>query len=392
MGVPNLSNARTDLYKCREDPDNYGVLLAGASMRLLNLATESIQGKPEIKRSEESTSDLLPGEMKRVGTKSDGSITCDLRLGPQLDEFIEEGLGDTFSTALAISSNAISFAAVDNSFSGAPLSAVVVNTWIKIGGTGGVAGNRGDAYVLSKPTSTKCILMGLAIADESASATVTVTGQYVRNGVKSLSSTYERKHTDRTTTPFQAIPGCLTNGLQMSFSARELIKVTVNVVGLFPLDESASTVGLSAATAADVGESMDMSTNMRAFRQNGVLSGNIKMFDFNLQNNFEEVPIGQQTDPDGYSPSVKALTGNIEGFLRDGEARRALMYNFSEMDFHFAKKPAAGGTYYFSFFRCKSTNAGDVPKESRTGPGMLKCSWEAMRHANGFWMQVCKLP
>jgi hypothetical protein len=391
-----MSNARTEMYYCLEDPNNYGELLAGAAMQLVNLISENIEEKPETKRSEEGTADLLPGQLKKVGEKSEGSLSFELRPGKQLDDFLQVGMMRAWTNELNITSNAVTFAESDNSISGAALTNIAARTWIRLGRDGMEEGdpNTGDAWVLSKPTATKAILAYLALEDEAPGEDVWIRGKRTWNGVDPYSVMFERKHTDKPTNPFQAIPGFLFNSMQMTFTAKEIVKVEISGMGLWPLDDAALSIANPVAPlGADTGEVLDVSNNLIGFRQNGVLNGNFRQFSFQVQNNYEEIPLGSQTEPDGYSPGVKALTGNFDGYLTDGEQRRDLARKFQDIEIHFGKHTSLAdkATYYFTFFKLKSTGGGRSPKENKTGPGMIKCPWESDKPEDSIWMQVCKL-
>lgn len=392
-----MSNAKTEFYYCLEDPANYGQLLAGAAMKLVNLISENIEEKRDTARSEEASADLLPGQLKEVGRHSEGSLSFELRPGKQLDDFLKAGLMNPWSSELGIASDAITFAELDNSISGAPLAAVKARTWIRLGRAGmtlGVTTNTGDAWVVSKPTSTKAILAYVVLEDEAAGEDVWIRSTDIHNGVTPYSVMFERKHTDKATNPFQAIPGWLLDSMTVTLTAKEIVKVEVSGKGLWPLDDSATSIANPVTPlAADTGEVLDASTNLTKVLQNGVQTGNIKAFSWTATNGFEEIPVGGDLEPDGYSPGVKNLTGNFDGYLTDTEARRDLARKFQDLELHIAKgtRLALGETYYFTFFKMKSTGGGRSPKDAKTGPAMLKFPWESDKPSDSIWMQVCKL-
>lgn len=393
--IKPLVNNRKELYYAWEDPDNPGELLSGAALRLMNLISENIEGKSTTVRSEESNASLLPGEMKRVGEESEGTLSFTARPGTQFEDMLAFMLMSTWSTELAISSNAITFAASDNSISGTPLSAVQPRTWINLWRTGAVVTdpNVGRAFVVSKPTSTKCILAYIVISDETAGTTVKVRGQFIRNGVTQRTIMLERKTTDHATTPFQALPANVCESMQMSIGARGLIKVTVQVKGDWPMDKSASSISSETSLAADTGEELDASTNLVALHQNGSLTANLSSLEFTHGNAQDPVPLGGTPRLDSYSPGTKALTGSLDGYETSTETRAAWARNFADIELHVALMSARTNrpTYIVTFFLLKGTKDGSVGKEGGKGPSMLKLPFESNRPADNIWMQVCKL-
>lgn len=386
--------SRIALRKRREV--TYGVFDAG-SMRTLNIATEALKGATTIKRSAVGKSNRLPGPRRKVAVSGAGNVVVDLTYGVQMDEFLEEAFCSTFTTALAISSSAISFAAADNSINGTALfAAVVAGTWIRVKVTGATPSGWTSQYVfvVSKPSNDKLIVAYQTLANLAAGPTITIVGSHLRNGTTLLSSTYERDNADLTTDRYQAYRGQVVSSMELRFNFEEIIQATFNLTGLGP--DAVSSTSIASPAVAVAAESMatimDVSNNMRAFRSNGSLDGNIKSLTLTLNNNSEYIKLAQQLNPDGISLGVAALSGTLEGYLVDTSARRDLAYDDDPDNLHWFTTDDAGDTYVWTIFRAFYSDMGDVPKSGNQGPVPFALAFEADEDTvyADTWIQCCK--
>jgi hypothetical protein len=429
MSLATLDQSKIRIRKRREmvgDRTLYGVVdTAGpGGPRVLNLADESLKGSPEFRRSGISKANQLPGPRRRVYQGGAGTINFELAPGPQSDEIIEEGMCAEFTAALGISEATISAAASDNSLNGSggsEFASVLAGQWITIGGftggndnnTDGVGGVPLAAYVVSKPSDAKLILAYHTLTDEAAGDTVTVEGLTCRNGTTLISSTYEREQTDATTDRFQHYPGTVMSSIEFQLTFNEILKVVAQVVSMSPrgfvdpADETGSGKadesvwnGLTDVTESVVDKTTDMSNNVRAFRDGGALSGNIKALTINHQLNVEPIQAGMVTDPLGQSLGTKGLTGSLSGYLIDENGRVVKAFNSTPTDFHFMVIPdeeafgADAPIYIFTVYQAVFNEMGDSPKASAIGPTMLDLNFECDESPDypDVWLQVTKIP
>lgn len=424
--LATLDQSAIRLRKKREmvnDRSLYGTPITGSSPRVLNFVDESLKGSPEFRRSGIGKPSQLPGPRRRVHQGSAGSITLELIPGAQTDEFIEEGMNEEFSSALGISATTISAAASDNSLNGSggsEFANVEPGQWIQLDGmstaannTDGASGRPYGAMVLSKPSDAKIILAYHTLTDESAGATVTVEGEYCRNGTKPISSTYERDQSDATTDRYQHYPGVMVTGIDFQFTFNEICRMVCNLTGMSPrgfIDPASETGSGKANTSiwngqSDVTETFtrkvtDMSNNVRAFRDGGALSGNIKAFNVSHELNVEPIQAGMTLDPQGQSLGTKGLSGALSGFLIDADGRVAKAWGSTPTDFHIMVIPDAGvfgagvPIYVLTVFEAVFSEMGDSTKTANTGPSMLDLTWEGNESATyaDAWFQVTKLP
>lgn len=364
----------------------FGTVPTG-NYKILNLVDEGLRGNPGTATSEEATSDRLPNQSKRVSLDGGGPIQFDLRLGDQADDFFEEAMCNTFSTPLAISSTAISFAASDNSMNGTGLfGSLVPNQVIRLGGS--AEDNNGDVLVVSA-TANKVVLGWITVTDESAGPTITVTGSYLQHGSQKLSRTVQRRHTDFSTKPYQVYAGQRVNTLGARFTFRELIRMSAEFMGLMPAIRT-GTPAASGYDAADTGESLDVSNNMSLHRYDGTIGGNIRSVEFNWSNNMEYVPVAQTPSPDDVSLGDITLSGSYSAYVTDAAAILDDAYNHEAVSLSWSIQPAAGGAYFFVLPRVKFTESGDTPKSGKRGPCMLDLSWEAERSAGNQILVISK--
>jgi hypothetical protein len=414
-GQLNLS--RIQLRKRREV--TYGVVDVGQP-RVLNIVTEGLQGQPTWVRSAMATAQQLPGPRRRVHVAGAGPVAVELTPGAQMDEFIEEGLGGTFAGDLNISAVTISAAAADNSLNGSggsEFANVLPGMWVRVLGFSLVPGNNTDglsgrpyaARVLSKPSNAKIILQYHTLADEIAGPTVTVDGNACRNGTALLSSTIEREHADAATDKFQHYPGQVCAQMEMALAFNEILRATMTYQGKGPRGAAGEASGKSPLSVwdgqTDITEAMhstvtDASNNLRAFREGGTLSGNLRNLSFTHNLNVEPVMLGMVTEPDCQSLGTKALTGSLAGYLLDADGRIQTAFGASKTDLDVMVIPDASAfgagvpIYVLSLFQVQYNELGDVPRSAQTGSAVTEFGFECNESDlyPGVWLQVSKIP
>lgn len=117
------------------------------------------------------------------------------------DEELRSLFKNNYTTALNVSSTALSAAASDNSLNGTGLfTNAVAGQMIRVAGfTGaGVTANNGYARIASKPSNDKIILAGITLVDDAAGETVTVKGQMMVPGTTPVFLWNEYKNAEDT--------------------------------------------------------------------------------------------------------------------------------------------------------------------------------------------------
>lgn len=396
-----LTNAEKQITFLREQVDDeslYGVTPATGTPKTYHLVSEQHKGKRTTKRSQTAKSNRLPGPVKSVMIEGEGGFNFEVAPGAQMDEVIEMGVCNTWSTPLAISAITISFVASTNKMldSGNGFTNIQAETWITIAGAAETE-NVGDAWVAVKTSNGDITLAFITLADETAGATVTVTGKHVRNGTKFISTTVQREHTKLTTDRYQSYKGFVGNELEVKMSFEEIITATLSGMSKGPTGVASNTSvwGVRTPSAAEsIADTLsDSSNNMRFFRVNGVLDGNVSEFSWKLANNVQKIPACQVDRPIGQSLGTAALTGTLNGYLVDADGRHDAAFNHTPQTFHVAIIPTAGPRYYITIWRAKFNELGDSPKESNEGPANLNYTWEAEESTTvaDAWIQISRL-
>lgn len=389
--------SRIALRKRREtvgDRSLWGTWDPGA-LRTLNLISEGLEGNPEDKRSGTSMPTRHPGPSRRVAVTGGGQLAIEMVYGPAFDELLEDALFNTWSNPLAISSNQIQFVAsgnkiIDAGSSGALFTSVVPGTWVKIGGHS-QSWTDNFAYVVSK-AANEVVLAYQTVTNAAAGATITITGSHLRDGSQFISNWYEREYLDFTNDRFQSYPGQVVQSIEMMFTFEEMVKATLALTGMGPLAPQASSQSLVSFTAADdvAAGLMDVSNNMRAFRSNGALYGNVKDFKFTLNNNTEYIKLGQGLQPAGISLGTANLSGQLDGYLVDADGRRARAFSNSYDNFHLRCSNDLG-TYFLTLFKARYKKLGDKGKSAASGPTPFETPFECdFDAATNCWLQFCK--
>lgn len=399
--------SRITLRSVREmvhNADLYGVTPASALRTSSIITTETLKATSEKKQSAISKANRLPGPRKETYVASQGAINFESLFCREFDEFLEEGFCDTF-VIINVSSDEISFDADDDSINdesaaGTLFASIPKGCWIPIAGATTPGNNTGDdwAYVSSKPSARKLVLSFHPLADEPAGATIEISSRVLRDGTKLISRTYEREHEDLSANAFWSYPGVIINELGLNFNFEDLIKGTANVTGRRPVGPVNATVGTGAHVApVDITHLFDVTNNMKAFRTgpDGVaaLDGNLKNLSISLKNNAEAIRLAMQGTPVGQSLGTAGLDGTVEGILLENDGRQAIAAGDDYDGYSFRITDPLEQTYYFTIWRLKYNEKGDVTKSGANGPGMHALPYTAEEEPSiGHWIQCCASP
>jgi hypothetical protein len=365
------------------------------ALTVLNTATESMKGSRGTVRSAVSNATKTPGPRKWVKTENGGNFATELLIGPTMKRLLALGLCNTFTADYAISSTAIQAIASTNTLKGAPLTAVPKNSIIRFKGFAFQSGSAWDAFVTGKAASDEVQLAWVVIpSDVAAGPTIKVAGSSLTDGITAKSSTWERYQADQPTLPYQAYLRQYIESLEVDLQAEQIIKVTLTFMGNGPNARTLTSIASPAApTAADIGEYLDMSNNLSMYRTSGALDGNLKAFKVTVKNNFSRIPSGATRDGIGFSQGQRAVTGDISGWLLDGNQRVLDAYSFASVPVHCMVSDATGQSMVFSIWSLSYNDMGDVNKSAATGAMPLDTPWEADPDATTKqYMMVTALP
>jgi hypothetical protein len=492
-GAVRADDSRVVIRHIREgidDPATFGVTPALPLLTSTIIATESLKGTGGVKESNLSKPNRLPGGRRETSLDGAGDTNVECLFCPELDEFFEDALCDTFAGVGFVSSATISADSGDNSITdasvgGTDFAGIVVGDYITMAGwaapatgnnkrflvtakptaiklvlaavapygaaittravgdpvviNGGklkssaisaasgdnsindasgllfaniplyawitmtgwaTAGNNVDAYVSAKSTDNKKLTLSFVVlTTEATGVAVTLGGVILRDGVKFMTRSFERQHTDFSSAPYQAYKGQYCNSMELDLTFEELIKAKFTYVGRGPEQPSSISIGTGAPVAGTPAvQLMDVSNNLTAFRTlsaggSGTLDGNIKSLKITLANNGSLIKIAQTKYPDGVTMGTAALSGSLEGYLVDNAGRVLSAFNRTPDGYHFKMVDDLGKAYRITIWRLLYDDKGDTAKSQKTGSSMLPLNWKAEEDPTiGHWIQIVKFP
>lgn len=286
----------------------------GGAGTLLNFTDDTLGATSEYRVSNFIRSDTNRAGNIRTGVNIGGDIGIELQYGGY-DEFLEAVLRNTWATTFALTGTTISFTNSDNSVndSGAGFGDVVEGQWLKVSGT---SDNDGYWMVVTKSSSSKLILAGGTVTDETAGASMTVKGTSLINGTTKKSFTIDRQFND--ITEFEELNGLRVGSFALNFATADIATGTISFVGGAAATSGSSRGFTGSATAAATTKSMNTINNVKqVFIDRAISTADFTNLSFEINTNSENLrKIGSEYGIDVRQGSI-ALTGNIGEYFED---------------------------------------------------------------------------
>lgn len=333
----------------------------GGAADLLRVTGESLAQQTDTTVSNEIRSDRAVPDIIRTAVQAGGDVSFELSHAT-FDELLEGALFSTFSTDLGISTDTIAAAASDNSLTGSggsEFADVVVGQWIKVAGFT-EDDNNGFFKVSSKSSNAKVILTGGTLVDEAAGDTVTVNGQYLRNGTDAQSFSIEKAFTD--ITQYMIFTGMRIGNMALNIATGQPVNGTFSFLGKSGgISSSSGFSGTNAAPSNDVSNAID---NIKNARYNGTAAAfSMSAINFALNNNLRVQNAIASVGPIGIGDGTVNVTGNINAYFEDAAFINDYL-NFNTSDLSFRIDDVDGNAYVITFPSIKFTD-GTV---NATGP------------------------
>jgi hypothetical protein len=231
-----INAAKSDLQRLLFVEETAWGETPASALTYLRHTGESLTEERQNEESKEFTGDRGVSDIFRTSVEAKGDINFEMLYGA-FDDLLAGCLCSNWSADLGISGDDISCTASDNSINSVTtdLSGVTAGQWVKVSGfttNGGTLFGR-----VTSVSSTKLVVAGVTLVDESAGAIVDIYGSLVRTGTVEKSFSIEKNFTDidkvlayrgMKVSGFSVsmAPGAIANG---SFSF--MGKSEVNVVG-----------------------------------------------------------------------------------------------------------------------------------------------------------------
>lgn len=249
-----------------------------------------------------------------------GSVPFELSFA-DFDDFFEAALFNTFSTAVAISATDIAAASTGNKYTSTTTNFttanIVVGQWLKIAGFTNAA-NNGFAKVTSL-TATELVISNLTLVNESATPTITMSGQRLRNGTTLQSFSLENEFTD--ITQFINFKGMCVNSMNLSFEVGNILNGTFDFIGMTSA-RATTTIGTGAHIASSTNDVMNAVSDISNIRENGSLLSTSGIYVLSASLLLENGLRGQKALGNlgnvGIGTGRCNVTGELQVYFKDG--------------------------------------------------------------------------
>ncbi len=257
----------------------------------------------------------------------------------------EAVLASTFVT-FTLTATDISFAASDssiNSVANGFSSSIVAGQWIKVVNS---PLNSGYWYVSSKTSTGKLILSNglttagatIAVQDEAASASVTVSAKHLRQGTTLNSYTFERKNTDNST--YDVWNSFVADSVKVTFKGEAIIEIEIQGIGkVADLNNSAS-FG-SSVTAASSNAPFNATNNFLRIKEGStVITDEMIAASVMVKCNASHRRSLGNSTPTGALQKTVEVSGDLEFYFKDNARRQIFQDHTSGTLFYIVKNSA----------------------------------------------------
>lgn len=300
----------------------------------------------ETVRSKQLRTDKQLADIKRVGAGSRVTLPFELA-GAALDDLAIEGaLRADWPTAVNISASDISAAAADNSYNGSAgmNTNVLVGGWVFVAGFA-TAANNGWKRVVSA-TSTKLIVTGGTLSNESAGLAVTIKGSTIRNGTTDKFYSLQAQNLDLTNRYLRQL-GSRVDSLDLNFQVGAIIDGSLVLVGR-GITEATAKAGNGSVSAASTNDVISAADGFGSvWIDNAVSSIEFTKISLSLRTPTRPRKKLGSVNPVGIGQGALALSASLEMYLDDtSKAQLAQMLAFTKFGLGFDLTDGGGRRYH----------------------------------------------
>jgi len=340
----------------RAMPETVWGTIPATALTNLRFTSENLKHAIATTQSEEIRSDRQITDLIQTSQEGSGGFNFEMSYD-NLDALFEGIFMESWSSLLTVTDTDISAANSDNSFNsaGAGFPAFVVGQWVRVAGFTDAA-NNGFFKVVSR-TSSKLVVTGAILADESAGDSVTIDSTQLRNGVTEKSFVIEKEFADVGSNNFHAYTGMEVQNFNLSVAASEIATGSLEFLGKTSQVASATT-GTGAANTAPTNSVMNAMNNIAQVRENdaalpaGVF---IQELSIALANNLRGRPAIGVVGHSSIGRGRVAVTGSLTAYFSDGAMYSRYIANTAS-SISFRMTDAEGNSYIFTMPKVKFTD------------------------------------
>lgn len=322
-------------------------------------------------RSDRQITDLVP-----VSQSSSGNVDFELSFA-EYDPFLEAALFSDFSTTVGVDAEitiAATASAITDSANG--FGNVVVDQWIKVQGFTATANN--TVYRVTAATAGSLTVDPAPDTVEVAGASVTVTGQLLRNGTTAKSFTLQKRFNDATAVQYNNFTGMHVNGMSLNFENGAILTGGMDFIGLTGALTTSQIAGATnvAASTNDVMNSVSNLQNIE-FDNTDTSGCTITSMTVDVANNLRAQNAIGSLAACGIGVGRFEVTGSISLYFEDETEYNKYTGN-TAFKLSMRAEDSAGKAYVFDFPRIKYESM-TLASGGSDADIILESSWRALR-------------
>ena len=305
-----MANASGALAQLNFVPEvTWGTTPGTPSMKKVRMTSESLAGSIEQIQSQEIRGDRMIAAVARGAVDVRGAFNYEFSYGA-FDDFIEAALfGEWDIATKTVTGTTISFVESTSTIadSGNGLGDFEVGDVIKVAGS-----TSNDGYYTVATASAAALTVDEAVADESASATITVNCEYISAGTTVQSFTIEKWFSD--IAKGVVFTGCMVDTWSLDVRPNQMV---TGSFGLSGKDQEFTSSALGTPTAVASFDPYEGSENTMVIKEGGSVIALVSSVSLSLSNNLGSIyALGSNNKadiPEGRSN----LTGTISALFQD---------------------------------------------------------------------------
>lgn len=355
----------------------FGTTPATPAFDALRFTGESLNYDIENIVSQEIRSDRMSADLIQVSSGASGSISTELSYDT-FDQMLLAAMATTaWSTAVSVSATDIGVTSgtpdtITSTITDFTTENIAVGQWIKVGGFTETA-NNGFFRVTSVAANAIEVAQSTMVT-EAAGDTITMAGQYIRNGSDRIGLSIQKVFNDLPS--YQTFNGCMVNTFGLNFQTGQILNAEFGLMAL-GATVSATPIAGQSVTAAPTNTPLNAVSNVATiFDSDAVMTAQFKSLTLNLNNNIRaQDAIGSLAHIGLVLGSVD-LTGAIELYFEDNTMYTRYL-NATAFALSFTLTDANGNSYQVTLpnvkFESSSITAGGLNQDV-----MVSGQWRAI--------------
>ncbi len=216
--------------------------------QLLNFTGVTFGSENTTTESKTVRSDTNRQGTVRTGRTVSGDISFELQYGA-LDGLLEGVFRNTWTTALAVSTTGVQFAASGNTITktGA-FGNAVVGQWVRIAGASNAA-NNGFKRILTR-TNDAITVSGSTLVNETVAGTTTIKGAVLKNGTTAKTFSFQRAWAD--ISQYMQFSGVKADSFSLNISTNQIVTGSIGLMGRTPANTTSTVWSATTAAASTV--------------------------------------------------------------------------------------------------------------------------------------------